>query len=296
MVGVTGRKPRWLKVPLPASKEYLTMRGLLKKHQLNTVCSEATCPNIGACWQGGHAAFMILGSVCTRNCAFCDVTTGKPLPVDPDEPERLLRAVRILKLKHVVITSVDRDDLADGGAGQFVACLEKLATLEPAPSVEVLTPDFRGKAGALERVVAAAPTIFNHNVETVPRLYAHVRPAADYEYSLGVLKQAAELSDQVITKSGIMLGLGESREEVEGVLRDLREARVQSLTIGQYLAPSSSHHPVIRYWKPEEFEELGELARKMHFTQVESHPLARSSLKVEERGVRVEKSENGTIL
>ena len=275
-------KPRWLKVKAPFSSTLLEVRETLRRNRLHTVCESASCPNLGQCWHEGTATFMILGDICTRACAFCDVTTGRPGPIDPQEPERLARAVAEMRLRHVVITSVDRDDLSDGGAGQFAACVAALRRLTPTPSVEVLTPDFRGKAEALAQVLDARPTVFNHNVETVPRLYQQVRPAADYRFSLALLSQAgADKPPTTVTKSGIMLGLGESEPEVLAVLADLRTAGVALLTIGQYLRPSLKHHPVIRYWTPEAFEILKHRALSMGFKKVASHPLARSSFHAE---------------
>lgn len=286
------RKPAWLKVDAPRSSAYLAVHGLLQRQGLNTVCASAVCPNRGQCWESGTAAFMILGGVCTRRCGFCAVPTGRPDPIDPDEPRRLAVAAKEMGLRHVVITSVDRDDLEDGGAGHFVACIEALRAGmgdgAESMTVEVLTPDFRGKAGALERVLAAGPTVFNHNMETVERLYPAIRPGADYLSSLDVLRRAgAYQADQRVgdvaggvkyrTKSGIMLGLGESREEVFRLLVDLRGVGVALLTIGQYLQPSRLHHPVTRYCAPEEFAEWKSEALRLGFIGVESHPLARSS-------------------
>ncbi|MBF0400091.1 MAG: lipoyl synthase [Magnetococcales bacterium] len=288
-----GRKPYWLKVGAPRSLGYMAVHGLLQQQGLHSVCASAACPNRGECWESGTAAFMILGAVCTRRCPFCAVPTGRPEPVDWDEPRRLAVAARSMALRHVVITSVDRDDLEDGGAGQFVACVEALRAGEEtgaasAMTVELLTPDFRGKEGALQRVLAAAPTVFNHNMETVERLYPVFRPAARYDYSLAVLAQAAAYQREhgreggmagagVRTKSGIMLGLGESPGEVSHLLLDLRQAGVSLLTIGQYLQPSRLHHRVVRYLAPEEFVEWKQEALNMGFLAVESHPMARSS-------------------
>ncbi|MBF0380186.1 MAG: lipoyl synthase [Magnetococcales bacterium] len=272
-----GGKPKWLKVKAPSSPEYLKTRKIVQKHTLHTVCEAASCPNVGQCWHEGAAAFMILGNICTRHCSFCDVTTGRPGPIDPDEPGRLAKAAHAMGLQHVVITSVDRDDLDDGGAGHFADCIKELRKLKSAPTIEVLTPDFRDKEGALQLVLQEKPEVFNHNIETVPRLYPKVRPAANYSYSLQVLKQAALAGDEITAKSGIMLGLGENKDEVIEVLEDLRQVGVIYLTIGQYLRPSITHHPVIRYWSPEEFSEFDKIARKMGFQRVESHPLARSS-------------------
>ncbi len=282
------RKPLWLKGEAPRSPEYLALHGLLRQQRLNTVCASAICPNRGRCWEEGTAAFMILGGICTRRCPFCAVPTGRPEPVDPDEPRRLAAAVRTLGLRHVVITSVDRDDLADGGAGLFAACIQAIREEEgtAAVTVEVLTPDFRGKAGALQTVLAAAPTVFNHNMETVSRLYPVIRPAACYAVSLEVLRQAGfyraacaglEGCGGMRTKSGIMLGLGESRAEVMDLLVDLRGVGVELLTIGQYLQPSRLHYPVDRFLAPEEFDAWRLEALALGFLGVESHPLARSS-------------------
>ncbi|MBF0162089.1 MAG: lipoyl synthase [Magnetococcales bacterium] len=278
-------KPAWLKVPATRSSEYLALHRLLQQHRLNTVCTGAACPNRGECWETGTAAFMILGGICTRRCAFCAVPTGRPEPVDPDEPHRLAAAVRTMGLRHVVITSVDRDDLADGGATQFAACIRAIRSSlsESAVTVEVLTPDFRGKAGALQQVLAAEPTIFNHNMESVARLYPLIRPAASYAFSLEVLRQASDWQTsqpergRLRTKSGIMLGLGERKEEVSELLVALREAGVTLLTVGQYLQPSRLHHPVVEYHPPERFADLQAEALSLGFTAVESQPLARSS-------------------
>ncbi|MBF0453807.1 MAG: lipoyl synthase [Magnetococcales bacterium] len=278
--GVRG-KPRWLKVKAPTSPGYLAIRQIVQHHGLNTVCESASCPNVGQCWHEGAAAFMILGDICTRRCAFCDVTTGRPGAIDPEEPRRLAAASRVMQLKHVVVTSVDRDDLADGGAAHFVDCIQALRDQENPPSIEVLTPDFRDKKGALEQVLAVKPEVFNHNVETVPRLYSQVRPAGNYSYSLGVLERAAQVGEGVMVKSGLMLGLGESLLEVMAVLADLRRIGVVYLTVGQYLRPSPTHHPVERYWTPEAFDDLKTEAEEMGFLRVESHPLARSSFHAE---------------
>jgi lipoyl synthase len=274
-------KPRWLKVKAPASAEYLALRKVVQKHGLHTVCESASCPNVGQCWHEGAAAFMILGNICTRRCSFCDVPTGRPDPVDVQEASRLAQAVKSMGLSHVVITSVDRDDLPDGGAGHFVNCVQALRSLTTIPTIELLTPDFRDKKGALQQVFSARPAVFNHNVETVPRLYSQVRPAADYQYSMEVLRQGAEIGGGMVTKSGLMLGLGESLPEVILVLEDLRRVGVGYLTIGQYLRPSLKHHPVERYWPPEIFADLRKMGLDMGFVRVESHPLARSSFHAE---------------
>ncbi|RMG92349.1 MAG: lipoyl synthase [Zetaproteobacteria bacterium] len=276
-------KPKWLKVRAPLSPEYRELFRLMRNKHLNTVCEEASCPNIGECWKHGSATFMILGRVCTRTCAFCDVETGRPDPVDPREPENLAEAAASMGLRHVVITSVDRDDLPDGGASHYAATIRAVKARLPETTIEVLTPDFQRKpSSCLEKLIEAGPDIFNHNLETVPRLYRSVRPGARYFTSLRLLQRAKELAPGVVTKSGIMVGLGEERDEVLQVLDDLREADVDILTIGQYLRPSAKHHPVIRYWTPEEFEELKYLAERKGFGMVASGPLVRSSFHAED--------------
>ncbi|MEO5331231.1 MAG: lipoyl synthase [Magnetococcus sp. YQC-5] len=270
-------KPRWLRVQAPGSPEFLQVKRLTRKLGIATICEAATCPNIGQCWHEGGAAFMILGEVCTRACGFCNVPAGRPMPPDRDEPERLAEAVSQMGLRHVVITSVTRDDLPDGGAGHFVACMQAVRKRNPHITVEILTPDFRDKHSALEQLLAFPPEVFNHNVETVPRLYPVARPAAHYHGSLELLARVAAHHGGSRTKSGIMLGLGEEEDEVLAVLVDLRKAGVEWLTIGQYLAPSRNHLPVVRYWEPERFTCFGQQAQAMGFSMVESHPLARSS-------------------
>jgi lipoic acid synthetase len=271
------RKPAWIRVKAPTSPVYGETRRLMREQRLHTVCEEAACPNIGECWAQKHVTVMILGDICTRACAFCNVRTGKPGAVDADEPDHLADSVAILGLRHVVITSVDRDDLPDGGAGQFVRCIERLRAVAPETTVEILTPDFRGKPGALEAVIAAGPDVFNHNLETVPRLYPTIRPGARYFHSLRLLDEAKRLAPSVFTKSGIMVGLGEERGEVLQVMDDLRSADVDFLTIGQYLAPTTRHAPVDRFVTPEEFEEYRKLALAKGFLLVSSSPLTRSS-------------------
>lgn len=271
------RKPSWIRVRAPASPGYRRTRDLVRGLDLRTVCEEAACPNIGECWSQGHATMMVLGSVCTRKCAFCNVATGRPDRVDPGEPGRVAEAVAALGLRHVVITSVDRDDLPDGGAGHFVACIEALRAGAPATTVEVLTPDFQRKPGAAERLAAAAPDVFNHNLETVPRLYRTVRRAADYGHSLSLLRRVKELNPRVFTKSGLMVGLGERLDEVRAVMADMRSHGVDFLTVGQYLQPTPGHHPVERFVAPGEFEGLAEEARRLGFLAVSASPLTRSS-------------------
>lgn len=271
------RKPAWIRVKAPTSAGYAETRRVMREHNLHTVCEEAACPNIGECWSRKHATVMILGDVCTRSCAFCNVATGKPGAVDAMEPENLAITVATMGLKHVVVTSVDRDDLADGGAGQFVRCIERIRETCPETTIEVLTPDFRHKDGALEAVIAARPDVFNHNLETVPRLYLPIRPGARYYHSLRLLDHAKDLNPEGFTKSGIMLGLGEERVEVLQVMDDLRSARVDFLTIGQYLQPTPRHAPVDRFVTPEAFDEFRRIAESKGFLLVASSPLTRSS-------------------
>ena len=270
-------KPSWIRVKAPGSPEYSETAKLMRAHSLNTVCEEAACPNIGECWAHGHATVMILGDICTRACGFCNIATGRPRPVDPFEPENLALAVGKLGLKHVVITSVDRDDLADGGAGQFVACIGSLRAHAPDTTIEILTPDFLHKDNALESVVDAKPDVFNHNVETVPRLYASVRKGARYEQSIGLLRRAKERDASLFTKSGLMVGLGETIPEVYRVMDDLREADVDFITIGQYLQPTRNHLEVVDFITPAAFEDLARVAADKGFLQVSATPLTRSS-------------------
>ena len=270
-------KPSWIRVKAPTSPGYAATRSLMREHGLHTVCEEAACPNIGECWAQGHATVMILGDVCTRACAFCNVATGRPRALDPFEPDRVAISVARLGLTHVVITSVDRDDLADGGAGHFAHCIERVREEAPATTVEVLTPDFLHKDGALETVVDAAPDVYNHNVETVPRLYPAIRKGARYAQSLSILRRAKECRPSLFTKSGLMVGLGETRGEVVGVMDDLRAAGVDFLTVGQYLQPTQRHAAVDRYVPPAEFEQLKDAARERGFLLAACSPLTRSS-------------------
>ena len=271
------RKPEWIRVKAPVSKEYHETRKLMRALGLNTVCEEAACPNIGECWKQKHATVMILGSVCTRACAFCNVATGKPDQLDPHEPEHVAEATAALGLAHIVVTSVDRDDLDDGGAGHFVRVIEAIRKRAPATTIEVLTPDFLHKPGAIERVVAAKPDVFNHNLETVPRLYPEVRPGARYFQSLRLLDTVKRTDPAMFTKSGLMVGLGEDRGEVLQVMDDLRAAGVDFLTIGQYLQPTPKHHVVARFVPPDEFESLKRMALGKGFLMVSASPLTRSS-------------------
>jgi len=272
-----GRKPPWLKVRLRESPEFLATRELMRRARLGTVCEEAACPNLHECWSVRHATVMVLGTVCTRACAFCNVATGRPDRVDPDEPARLAEAVAELGLRHVVVTSVDRDDLADGGAGHFVRCIEAIRRRAPGTTVEILTPDFRHKQGAVERVASARPDVYNHNVETVPRLYRRIRPGASFEHSVALLARVKELEPDTFTKSGLMVGLGEEQGEVLAVMDALREASVDFLTLGQYLRPTPRHAPVARYVPPAEFDGYRREAESRGFLLVASSPLTRSS-------------------
>ncbi|MHA7882381.1 lipoyl synthase [Nitratireductor rhodophyticola] len=271
------RKPKWIRVKAPTSQGYLETREIVKSNKLVTVCEEAGCPNIGECWDKKHATFMILGEICTRACAFCNVATGIPGPVDMNEPENVAKAVREMGLKHVVITSVDRDDLADGGAQHFADVIGAIRAASPETTIEILTPDFLRKDGALEVVVAAKPDVFNHNLETVPGNYLKVRPGARYFHSLRLLQQVKELDPTMFTKSGIMVGLGEERNEVLQLMDDLRSANVDFMTIGQYLQPTRKHHPVKKFVTPEEFKSYETVAYTKGFLMVSSSPLTRSS-------------------
>ena len=271
------RHPPWLKVRAPGGPGYTATRTIVRSLGLHTVCEEAQCPNLGECWGHKTATLMLLGDTCTRNCSFCAVTHGRPLTVDADEPRRVAEAVAALGLRHVVVTSVNRDDLADGGASHFAATVAALRRAAPECRVEVRVPDFQGRLASVETVTAAGVDVFNHNVETVPRLYRRVRPGAGYHRSLSVLGHAAAVGRGCLTKTGLMLGVGETTGEVVAVMRDLREIRCEVLTLGQYLRPSKEHLAIERYVTPAEFDELGEVARELGFRHVESGPLVRSS-------------------
>jgi lipoic acid synthetase len=271
------RKPDWIRVKAPVSKGYAATRDIVRENGLHTVCEEAGCPNIGECWEKKHATFMIMGDTCTRACAFCNVKTGLPGALDANEPLHVAQATEKLGLAHVVVTSVDRDDLADGGAEHFAQTICAIRARCPATTIEVLTPDFLRKDGAVERVVAARPDVFNHNLETVPSHYLTVRPGARYFASLRLLQRVKEIDTAMFTKSGIMVGLGEERNEVLQVMDDLRAADVDFLTIGQYLQPTRKHHPVMRFVPPDEFEALKTIAYAKGFLMVSSSPLTRSS-------------------
>ena len=272
-----GRKPAWIRVKAPTSAGYHDTRRLIHGKRLHTVCEEAACPNIGECWTQKHATVMILGDTCTRACTFCNVKTGMPAALDPHEPERLGDAVAELGLAHVVITSVDRDDLEDGGASQFVRSIQAIRRTSPGTTIEILTPDFLRKPGAVEQVVAAKPDVYNHNLETVPRLYRGVRPGARYFHSLRLLQKVKELDSTLFTKSGIMVGLGEEKREVHQVMDDMRSAEIDFITIGQYLQPTPRHHKVERFVEPAEFEAYARTARAKGFLMVSASPLTRSS-------------------
>ncbi|MBV9366446.1 MAG: lipoyl synthase [Solirubrobacterales bacterium] len=278
VVPLRSRKPPWFKVPAPGGPKYRELHRLIKAENLHTVCQEAACPNIGECWQRGTATFMILGDTCTRRCGFCNVKTGKPTWNDPLEPARVARSVAKMGLRHAVITSVDRDDLPDYGASAFVGVIRQIRRQAPRCKVEVLTPDFRGEEMPLAKVIAARPDVFNHNVEVVPRLYPVARRGSKFERSCRVLRNAKEIGgDDVTTKSGLMVGLGESFEEMVDALGRLREHHVQVLTVGQYLRPTEQHLPIVRYWHPDEFNELQKAAYALGFEHVAAGPLVRSS-------------------
>lgn len=273
----SGKKPDWIRVRAPGPGAFAETSKIVREHKLNTVCAEAACPNIGECWAQRHATFMIMGDTCTRACSFCNVKTGLPNALDPEEPVHVAEATAKLGLKHVVVTSVDRDDLADGGADHFAQTIRAIREKSAGTTVEVLTPDFLRKQDALEQVVAAKPDVFNHNLETVPSLYLSVRPGARYFHSVRLLERVKELDPSIFTKSGIMVGLGETRNEILQVMDDLRSANVDFITIGQYLQPTIKHHPVIRYVEPDEFEALKSIAYAKGFLMVSSSPFTRSS-------------------
>ncbi|MCL4544950.1 MAG: lipoyl synthase [Chloroflexi bacterium] len=281
------RKPSWLKVPLPGGPNYQDVKQLLRTYQLHTVCEEANCPNIGECFDHRTATFMILGEICTRACRYCAVTTGRPLPVDEDEPRRVAEAVHLLGLQHAVITSVDRDDQHDGGAHSFAETIRQIRRVSPGTTVEVLIPDFQGNWQALEMVMDAGPEILNHNTETVPRLYRKVRPKAKYEQSLELLERAGLLRSESKVKSGLMVGLGEEWDELVETMADIRVMGTHILTLGQYLRPSMKHVPVARYYTPQEFETLKKIGLDLGFRHVESGPLVRSSYHAHEQASRV---------
>ena len=282
--GALPRKPAWIRARAPTHPRVQELKSLMRRHKLHTVCEEASCPNLGECFANGTATFMILGDLCTRRCPFCDVAHGRPQPVDKTEPGNLAEAVKLMGLNYVVITSVDRDDLRDGGAMHFADCVRAVRQASPATRIEILTPDFRGRmAVALEQLAVCPPDVFNHNLETVPRLYKKARPGADYEWSLDLIRQFKAQHPDVPTKSGIMLGLGENNDEVKQVLNDLRSHDCDMLTLGQYLQPSRYHLAVERFVHPDEFQQLGEYAESLGFVNVASAPMVRSSYHADEQ-------------
>lgn len=289
------RKPEWIRVKAPGSPVYTETKKIVRDNNLVTVCEEAGCPNIGECWSKKHATMMIMGDTCTRACSFCNVKTGMPAALDPQEPENVGRAIAKLGLRHVVITSVDRDDLADGGAQHFVEVIHSIRRQSPGTTIEILTPDFLRKEGALELVVAARPDVFNHNLETVPRLYLNIRPGARYFHSLRLLQRVKEIDPTIFTKSGIMVGLGETREEVQQVMDDMRSAHIDFLTIGQYLQPTRKHAAVDRFVTPDEFKSYETIARTKGFLLVSSSPLTRSSYHADEDFARLSEARNGLV-
>jgi lipoic acid synthetase len=272
------RKPAWIRARSPSDPAVSRLKGILRENRLHTVCEEASCPNLGECFAGGTATFMIMGDICTRRCPFCDVAHGRPEPLDSGEPDNLARTIQAMGLSYVVVTSVDRDDLRDGGAAHFSACIEAIRSRNPGIHIEVLVPDFRGRMDrALDILTKSPPDVFNHNLETVPGLYKKVRPGSDYTWSLNLLQRFKALHPEVATKSGLMLGIGEEISEVEQVMRDLRAHDCDMLTLGQYLQPSVHHLPLVRYVHPDEFERLGEFGYELGFTHVASGPMVRSS-------------------
>jgi lipoic acid synthetase len=271
------RRPEWLKVRAPQGETYEELKRLMRVKTLHTVCEEAMCPNIGECWGRGTATFLMMGDVCTRSCGFCDIKTGRPLPLDWDEPNRVAQAIKAMNLRHAVITSVNRDERKDGGAPIFALVIRRVREIQPGCTIEVLIPDFKGNIDALKMVTDAAPEILNHNVETIPRLFKKVQPQDNYEWAMTTLGNAKQLSPNQVTKSGIMLGLGETKEEVIAVMRDLADRKVDILTLGQYLQPSKQHLPIDRYVPLEEFAELKQIGLELGFRWVESGPLVRSS-------------------
>ena len=286
------KKPEWIRSKLSNSKEFFLTKTIINKNNLVTVCQEANCPNITECWSKRHATFMIMGDTCTRACAFCDVKTGKPGKLDDLEPIKISQAVKKLNLKHVVITSVDRDDLEDGGSNHFFEVINQTRKTNPNTTIEVLTPDFLRKGDAYKKVLQANPDVFNHNIETVPSLYLKVRPGSRYFSSLELLKNAKKINQKVFTKSGIMVGLGESKDEILQVMDDLKAADVDFLTIGQYLQPTVKHFPLDRYYTPQEFDDLGAIAKGKGFLLVSSSPLTRSSYHADEDFAKLQQNRN----
>ena len=286
------KKPSWIRSKLTNSQEFFLTKSIVNQYKLKTVCQEANCPNITECWSKRHATFLIMGDTCTRACAFCDVITGKPNQLDPLEPLKISSAVKKLNLKHAVITSVDRDDLNDGGANHFYEVITETRKNNPKTTIEVLTPDFLRKGESYKKVIEAKPDVFNHNIETVPSLYRKVRPGSRYFSSVELLKNVKDIDKNIFTKSGLMVGLGENKDEILQVMDDLRCAEVDFLTIGQYLQPSVKHHPLDRYYEPEEFEELETIAKSKGFLLVSSSPLTRSSYHADEDFAKLQKKKN----
>ena len=284
------KKPNWIRSKLTNSQEFFLTKSIVNQYKLKTVCQEANCPNITECWSKRHATFLIMGDTCTRACAFCDIITGKPKQLDPLEPLKISSAVKKLNLKHAVITSVDRDDLEDGGANHFYEVIVETKKNNPETTIEVLTPDFLRKGNSFKKVIEAKPDVFNHNIETVPSLYLKVRPGSRYFSSIELLKNVKKIDNNIFTKSGLMVGLGENKDEILQVMDDLRSAEVDFLTIGQYLQPSIKHHPLDRYYKPEEFKELEAIAKSKGFLLVSSSPLTRSSYHADEDFVKLKKN------
>ena len=284
------KKPSWIKSKLTNSQEFFLTKSIVNQYKLKTVCQEANCPNITECWSKRHATFLIMGDTCTRACAFCDVITGKPKSLDPLEPLKISSAVKKLNLKHAVITSVDRDDLDDGGANHFYEVIMETRKNNPKTTIEVLTPDFLKKGDSYKKVIEAKPDVFNHNIETVPGLYRQVRPGSRYFSSMELLKNVKKIDRNIFTKSGLMVGLGENKDEILQVMDDLRSAEVDFLTIGQYLQPSVKHHPLDKYYKPDEFEELKSIAKSKGFLLVSSSPLTRSSYHADEDFAKLQKN------
>ena len=283
------KKPHWIRSKLTNSQEFFLTKTIVNQYKLKTVCQEANCPNITECWSKKHATFLIMGDTCTRACAFCDVITGKPKPLDRLEPQKISSAIKKLNLRHAVITSVDRDDLSDGGANHFHDVIIETKKNNPNTTIEVLTPDFLRKGDSYKKVITAKPDVFNHNIETVPSLYRKVRPGSRYFASLELLKNAKTLDRNIFTKSGLMVGLGENKDEILQVMDDLKSADVDFLTIGQYLQPSHQHHPLDRYYRPEEFKELKNIAKSKGFLLVSSSPLTRSSYHADEDFAKLKK-------
>jgi len=283
------KKPTWIRSKLTNSQEFFSTKSIVNKYNLKTVCQEANCPNIAECWSKRHATFLIMGNICTRACAFCNVITGKPKPLDPFEPLKISSAVKQLNLKHAVITSVDRDDLKDGGANHFYEVITVTKKNNPNTTIEVLTPDFLRKDDSYKKVIEAKPDVFNHNIETVPGLYRKVRPGSRYFASLELLKNVKKIDENIFTKSGLMVGLGEDKDEILKVMDDLKYADVDFLTIGQYLQPSAKHHPLDRYYKLDEFKELENIAKSKGFLLVSSSPLTRSSYHADEDFAKIRK-------